>query len=163
MPGRRHRAYGRNVRDRCQIGCSVPAACYYGNVPPLSRSLLATCSKIALAIFWLGLFIGTHVPVEVEKLAPETSDKLIHALAYAGLSFLLATTWELAVGRLSVRHLTLAWFAVVLFAAFDEVTQIPVGRVCDFRDWLADTVGAAIGLSLFVALYRVLSDRIRMQ
>ena len=33
-------------------------------------------------------------------------------------------------------------FAVIaLFAVFDEVTQIPVGRTCDARDALADWIG----------------------
>lgn len=109
----------------------------------------------------MGLFAATHVPVDVETIAPESSDKLIHTLAYAGLTLLLATTWELSVGRLNARHLTLAWLVVALYAVFDEITQNLVGRVCDVRDWLADATGAAIGLLLFVALRRALAHRIQ--
>jgi VanZ family protein len=123
---------------------------------PLSRSTLATISKIALAAFWLGLFIATHLPPTTSLLPTQGSDKIAHALAYAALSLLLATTWELAVGRLNARHLVLAWLGATLFGAFDEVTQPLVGRYCNFSDWAADAIGAAIGLLLFFCLRQLL-------
>ena len=42
----------------------------------------------------------------------------------------------------------------VLFGAIDELTQIPVpGRVGDRLDWLADSLGAASGVCLFLFLH----------
>src|SRR4051794_36025334 len=38
---------------------------------PENRSRLTTLSKIALGLFWLALFIGTHMPVDTEFLPPE--------------------------------------------------------------------------------------------
>ncbi len=127
----------------------------------MSRSKIATLCKIALALFWLALFTATHLPPASKLLPTGTNDKVEHATAYAALALLLATTWELAVGRLNSRHLAMAWFGIVLYGAFDEVSQIPVGRDCEFWDWVADASGAAVGLLLFVVLRKILDQRTR--
>jgi VanZ family protein len=75
------------------------------------------------------------------------------------LAFLLVASWELNSGRLNARHLTFAWIAVAVWAAIDELTQIPVGRVADFWDWLADVAGAAAGILLFVAVRQFIERR----
>jgi hypothetical protein len=116
---------------------------------PEARSRLITLSKIALGLFWLALFVGTHMPVTAEILPLENSDKLAHFGAYFTLAFLVATTWQLAGGHLTSRHLVFAWMAVVAYGAFDEITQIPVGRDCDILDWVCDATGAATGLIVF--------------
>ena len=124
---------------------------------PENRSRFTTLSKIALGLFWLALFIGTHMPVDPEILPPEGRDKLAHFGAYLTLALLVATTWQLAGGFLTSRHLVFAWLAVVAYGAFDEITQIPVGRVCDISDWTADACGAAAGLLIFVLGRNVLT------
>jgi VanZ family protein len=44
-------------------------------------------------------------------------------------------------------------FAVVLaYAIFDELSQIPVGRDCEFFDFVADCAGGLTGLTAFVTL-----------
>jgi VanZ family protein len=128
---------------------------------PPNRSKLTTLSKFALALFWLALFAATHVPPTLSFLPPQGSDKVAHFAAYAMLALLLATTWQLAGGVLTSRHLGLAWLAAALYGALDEVTQIPVGRDCNIWDWTADALGAATGLLLFVWLRRMIERRMR--
>ena len=42
------------------------------------------------------------------------------------------------------------------FGACDEITQIPVGRNCDLRDWFADVAGIAAGMAVFAAGWALL-------
>ena len=66
------------------------------------------------------------------------------------LATLLATTWQLAAGHLTTRHLVVAWLVVVLYAAFDEWTQIAGRpRLPAYGTGLADAIGAARAASLF--------------
>jgi len=122
----------------------------------LTRNKLATLSKFTLVAFWLALVTATHIPPSENLASIETSDKLLHASAYMILAFLLVAAWELNAGRLNARHLFVAWLAVVVWAAIDEITQIPVGRDGDFWDWTADASGAAVGILLFVYARRMI-------
>jgi hypothetical protein len=124
---------------------------------PENRSRFTTLSKIALGLFWLALFIGTHMPVDTEILPREGRDKLAHFGAYLTLALLVATTWQLAGGYLTSRHLVFAWLALAVYGVLDEVTQIPVGRVCDISDWTADACGAAAGLLVFALVRKMLA------
>jgi VanZ family protein len=105
--------------------------------------------QILLAGYWLALFVATHLPPSIARVPGHGIDKLIHASVYALLAGLLATTWQCAAGQLTFRHLRWVWIALVLYAAFDELTQIPVGRTASWADWFADGLGALIGLALF--------------
>lgn len=128
--------------------------------PPL-RSKIVTLSKIALAAFWLALFIATHLPKEAAVPLPaQWGDKLLHFSAYMLLALLLATVWELAGGVLTIRHLVFAWLAILLYGAFDEISQSFVGRDCELLDWTADALGAALGLAIFLLLRRVVLTRL---
>lgn len=77
-------------------------------------------------------------------------DKLLHGVEYGGLAVLLARGF--AGERLSARA-TLSLGAIVAsaYAASDELHQwfVP-GRFADVRDWIADTIGAILGASLYV-------------
>ena len=110
--------------------------------------------QATLVGYGLTLFVATHVPRSLPLLPPHRVDKLLHALAFAILAWLLAEAWQRSAGRLSGPHLRAAWLAVALYAALDELTQIPVGRLCSGFDWLADVVGAAAGLLVFFAWHR---------
>lgn len=109
----------------------------------------ATIWRGLLAGYWLALFVGTHLPPTFPGLPGDNSDKLVHAAAFAVLAWLLATAWQSSVGRLNGRHLRFTWLAVVLYSAADELTQLLVGRSATLGDWLADAVGAALGLVIF--------------
>jgi VanZ family protein len=113
--------------------------------------------QLALVSYWLALFVGTHVPVERVPKQAATHDKFAHIIAFGLLSAMFATTWELSAGRLNSRHLVRAWFVIALYGAFEEATQPMVGRYASFYDWLADAIGAAIGIIFFVWARRVMT------
>lgn len=125
------------------------------------RSVIVALSKIGLALFWGALFVATHIPDTSDMLPQETNDKVLHFTAYMLLAGALATAWQLAGGILTNRHLLFAWLAVLAYGAFDETTQIPVGRECSIWDWTADAAGAAVGLLLFVVLRRLITPHLR--
>jgi len=118
-------------------------------------------ATVVLALYWLALFTSTHVPTGL----PDGShwlpmDKIAHLTGYSILALLLAWT-VLGSGQMTMwRGLTL-WGIVASYGVFDEVTQrfVPP-RTPDPKDWLADALGAGIGLSLF-AWFGVLTRRRR--
>jgi VanZ family protein len=105
--------------------------------------------QAALVCYWGLLFVGTHIPSRAPFLPSGGVDKIVHVVAYAGLTTLVAITWQLSAGHLMTRHLIWLWLFILCFAAIDEWTQIPVGRDGSFWDWLADAAGALVALSLF--------------
>jgi hypothetical protein len=107
-------------------------------------------AQLGLACYWLALFVTTHVPTEMVPLPGGISDKSPHVIAYAVLAVAFATAWRVTSGQqLSWRQLCAAWAIVVAYGAFDELSQSAVGRVASVWDWLADAVGAAVGLAIF--------------
>lgn len=103
-------------------------------------------ASLCLSGYWLVLFTGTHLPrITIPKLPHGNEDKYLHFIAFAGLSFLLA--WAIPT-RLESRwrNLRLAGLLAIFYGAMDELTQIPVGRTADWKDFLADVVGALFGL-----------------
>ena len=67
-------------------------------------------------------------------------DKLAHGLAYLAMGWL----WCKATGRLG-----LAWAICAVYGLSDEWHQSMVpGRVTDLGDWVADGLGAALGVVL---------------
>lgn len=75
-------------------------------------------------------------------------DKLLHAVEYAVLGFLLARALG-AAGLSPVRTFLAALLLASLYGASDELHQSFVpNRTCDPRDWAADTAGAAAGAAL---------------
>ncbi|HEX2474078.1 MAG TPA: VanZ family protein [Lacipirellulaceae bacterium] len=117
--------------------------------------------QIALGLYWLGLFVVTHIPSEMAALPGASTDKLVHVAAFALLAMLLATAWELSAGPIWFRHLACAWLLLVLYGAIDEWTQTLVGRQASLYDWLGDAIGALIGLAVFVALRGLVVARLQ--
>ena len=101
---------------------------------------------------------GHHLP----PLGEWNADKLIHGLEYAIAGALLMrpfvrTTW-------GSRRTALALLATVVIASawgvFDEVHQLYTpNRSCDWRDWIADTVGAFLGALVWLAVVRARARR----
>lgn len=103
---------------------------------------------IVLAIYWVVLCVGTHVPGGI-IVGPRTSDKLLHAGAYAGLAFLLALLSP-PLGLRRWRPYAGILLIAACYGAVDELGQIPIpGRNADVGDWVADVVGAGVGLTLY--------------
>ncbi len=104
---------------------------------------------VVLVIYWLGMFLGTHMPHPPRLTESDGVDKWMHFGAYLGLSLLLTSVLVLrrpASGLLVIKIVAI----LAAVGAFDEITQLLVGRDCEFLDWCADVIGAALGSSLIV-------------
>ena len=118
------------------------------------------------AILWIppGLYAGLifHASSESDPLPALTaavSDKALHIIEYAGLAVLLcrALRGEQLRWRASV---VLASMMASAYAASDECHQLLVhGRDSDILDWLADTIGAAIGSAVYMSVALAVSSR----
>jgi VanZ family protein len=117
--------------------------------------------QYALAVYWVALFIGTHIPIDRIPLHQGSADKAAHLAAFAGLAMIFATTWQLSAGRLMTRHLMWVWIVIAIYGGVEEITQPLVGRVASVWDWLADSIGAALGLLAFVVIRRVIEAKPR--
>lgn len=109
--------------------------------------MLRIVSLGTLGVYWLVIFIGTHMPQGVQGLG-RFNDKFLHFGAYAGLAFLLAA----ALTTLRVRHgaVRLPLIISAVYGCLDELSQIPVpGRHAEFLDWVADVAGAGFGVLAF--------------
>lgn len=102
-----------------------------------------------LALYWTALFIGTHIPPQIPSLAPGTLDKFAHLGAYAGLAVLFTINWQMFGGHLTLRHYLATVFVLAVYGAVDEQLQNFVHRDCSLADWVADVVGATLGVALF--------------
>jgi VanZ family protein len=102
---------------------------------------------IALAIYWVLLFIGTHIPAR-HLVQIRANDKFLHAGAFAGLSFLLA--WAIPTRKVRSINVLVALVVTIVYAGVDELLQIPVGRTADWLDFFADIAGITMGLSVYV-------------
>ena len=103
-------------------------------------------ASFCLIGYWLALFAGTHLPrVPMPNMAGGHNDKILHLVAFAGLSFLLS--WAIPTKLTDrFRNVRLAGLSAILYGAFDEITQIPVGRTADWLDLIADAIGVVVGL-----------------
>lgn len=98
-----------------------------------SRLALSLTASIAVAISVL-----TLTPITAPEVLTEGSDKLYHIVAFAALTFPSA---------LLARSISIPVFCLaVLFAAGIELIQPSVGRSREWGDFLADVIGALIGL-----------------
>jgi len=119
--------------------------------PTPLRRRIHVLFQIAVVGYWLAMFWATHVPrAEVVKQLPAT-DKELHFVAYFVLG-LIVPFWKLPLPLPTVRRLVRWWCVVVLYAAIDELLQIPVGRSCEVLDWCADAMGAAGGVIVAAAV-----------
>lgn len=108
-------------------------------------TLLRRATACALAVYWMALFVGTHVPLP-RSLGVENKDKSLHFLAYAGLAALATLATGSRVQRgLRARHVVLIALAFMAFGAFDELTQPLVNREADWFDWFSDVGGVILG------------------
>jgi len=110
---------------------------------------------VALCIYWLLLFIGTHIPPNKLLARVHQSDKLLHCVAFAGLAFLMC--WAVPTIRTQLYRNTLTGGAIcVIYAAIDEILQIPVGRTADWLDFYADCIGVCIGMACYTVVRAVI-------
>ena len=100
-------------------------------------------------IVTLALTVAMLWPMEAPPPAPESSDKLVHLVAFAALAFPLART-----GRFGLLPVFIGASA---FGGAIELVQPSFNRSADVNDWVADVVGVILGIGCGL-LYR----RLRM-
>jgi VanZ family protein len=115
---------------------------------------MRTAAAFLPAALYAGLIFALSAQVDpLSFLPPEVllQDKLLHLLEYAALGALLVPGLRLA-GFSPGGALLLAVALASLYGATDEFHQSFVpGRTADLFDWVADTLGAALGASTATA------------
>lgn len=110
---------------------------------------------IPLIIYWLVLLTATSLP---SKDLPNTgvSDKIEHFSAYLILAVLLNLTlvvqnkFETLKKYPSLSTLTI----IAFYALIDELHQLYIpGRDCEALDWVADFIGAILGIVLINIIF----------
>ena len=108
---------------------------------------------IALIVYWITIFVGTHLPVPPD-MGPKVGDKAKHFLAYFGLAFFLCY-----VSKPGPRWRRFGGIALVTlcYAGFDEYTQrfVPP-RQPDWMDFFADASGVTTAVLLYMLAQIVL-------
>ena len=99
---------------------------------------LIVAVTLTLAMLW---------PLATPPSAPEGSDKLVHLAGFAALAFPLART-----GRIGLLPVFLGASA---FGGLIEVVQPHFNRSADFNDWIADAIGALLGITCGLAYQRL--------
>jgi VanZ family protein len=125
-----------------------------------TRSRLAAVVVAITVVYWLAMFVGTHVPITPKPQQHGHSlDKVAHLAAFAGLAVLLCTAGTLH--GISTRGLCFGVLALVgAYGLVDEMTQRLVPqRTADIRDWVADMLGAGLGLAVFAVLRPLIAAR----
>ena len=93
------------------------------------------------AVFWamcLGIFILAMLPNNSSPIAFPDADKIVHAMAFTGLSFIGCLAYPL-------RIFVLATFLVFLGAAIEVAQGFTPDRSPELFDFLADVVGITLG------------------
>ena len=90
-------------------------------------------------IVTLTLTITMLWPLDTPPPAPDGSDKVVHIVAFAALSFPLSRT-----GRFGLFPVFVSASA---FGYMIELIQPRFNRSADMNDWIADIVGVAIGIA----------------
>lgn len=111
-----------------------------------SRATTLRLYRLILALYWISLAVGSHWPRLSLFPPPESepafqADKVLHVLAYAGLTWLMIRA-RIA-GRAS-RPVTTALAVgcmALVYAGLDELTQVWAERDVTFSDFSASSVG----------------------
>ena len=104
---------------------------------------------VLLAVYWIAIFILTHIPIPEVVYKADVSDKTLHFVAYLIFTFML---WVAVSPNKNIdwRKLTIWWviFVLIAYGAIDEWLQQYVGRSTDLTDFYANMKGVAAGLIL---------------
>ncbi len=114
---------------------------------------------IPLIIYWLIILIGTSLPADSFADSIELSDKVKHFVAYMGLAVILGLNlhfqerWKVARNF----YIVITFFICVTYGVVDEFHQMFIpNRFAEFFDWVADSLGALVGiLSVSVFIDRI--------
>ncbi|MHB9070715.1 MAG: VanZ family protein [Sedimentisphaerales bacterium] len=103
--------------------------------------------SVVLAIYWIGIFVVTHIPVPRWTRNMGMSDKTMHFVAYMLFGFLLWFAFSFE-EKANWRKLKpwLILIILLLYGVADEILQRFVHRGTDVLDFAADICGAAAAM-----------------
>ncbi len=108
---------------------------------------------IVAAVYWLAMFVATHLPIRTTPVGdPYSLDKLQHLTAFATLAALL-NSLAAAIGFRSWNHSAAIVCFIAVYAMVDESTQVSP-RQPEVLDWLADVAGACLGIAIYSLIIR---------
>lgn len=90
-----------------------------------------------------------------QLLPPSASDKLLHGLAYCVLAFSLVFAFVFRRTSL-IRHYAYSFLLTIAYGALIELLQYwcTSTRTAEWGDFLADVVGALVGILIGLVFYR---------
>ncbi len=111
---------------------------------------------LPLFLYAAAIFTVSSVPQAPPLPSVEGADKALHFAAYAGLGVLFARAYRARWPGLSGWGLgNLSLLSAALYGLLDEIHQAFVpGRSADPADWLADSLGAAAGVLVYLLATR---------
>jgi VanZ family protein len=124
-------------------------------VPPITTATLRQVALWAPVLLYMSLvfYASSLSKLPVPALTNFVSDKLEHALAYAGLGLVLYRALAGGLRRRPTAHAAVLAVAIAAaYGASDEFHQHFVPhRTMDIYDWLADTTGATAATAALYA------------
>jgi len=125
-----------------------------------------TLPLVGLVCYWTLCFLLTHIPMSGALKSQiwhmPHQDKVVHLILYAGLAWLLV--WVLEEWTHRPNFARFGGFVIaVAYGGVDEWLQsfIP-SRSMDGFDWLADTLGSAVGVTGYVIAGALFATRARL-
>ena len=107
--------------------------------------------RILTGLLAAGIAVAMLWPVEVPQSFPSGTDKLVHLAAFALLVLPAAFSRRVSRGLLFGG----LFFGATVYGAAIEIIQPHFGRSADLNDWVADMLGAALGLLLARFIRRI--------
>jgi VanZ family protein len=100
-------------------------------------------------LFTAIVILLTHIPEDATPSVLQIGglDKLAHSVAYGAITFLFILSLRTFPSLLSS---SLLFFTILAVGTIDELTQPFVNRTASLVDWLADAIGVAVTLLLFI-------------
>src|SRR5262245_39644836 len=101
-------------------------------------------------LYMLAIFHFSSEPDPLPVLTTHVWDKALHITEFGGLALLFCRAFA-GEGVARLMAFVAAVIATSIYGATDEWHQLFVdGRASDVLDWLADTIGAAVGAVAYV-------------
>jgi hypothetical protein len=130
----------------------LPAPKGVAGAPGAQRAVTGVWQAAGRAARWLGRLVPDGL---IDLVSPFVSDKTIHF----GISLVLAFLWaaiRATDGRLDRRSAAAIAVVLTLYAGLSELAQSAMGRIADPGDFLANALGAVLGvLGVYLARERV--------
>jgi VanZ family protein len=116
---------------------------------PRTSNPLRTAAWAVVVVYWVAMLIATHLPPE-RLPTTHVSDKVENFVGYALLTTLLLLALSRGTARLTMARIITIVAIVLIYGAFDELTQPWFRRTCSLGDWIADAGGtiAAAAMTL---------------